>query len=236
MEAPYVIAEYPDIAFIAKPSPLIVHSDGRTHEPTLTEWLVDRFPGIEKVGDTWISPQGDAIPLPGIVHRLDRTTTGIMVVAKTDAGFIFLKNSFKERRVKKTYSAIVNGTLTGAGVVVAEIMRTKTAPRYWYARETTHDDIRAAITEWRAQQALPGATFVEATPLTGRTHQIRVHMQSIGHPLVGDHLYSHALPSLFGFTRPALHAKTLGLMLPNGLYAEHNAPLPHDFVAALQHH
>ena len=229
----HIIAQNEWLIALDKPSGLIVHSDGRTVEPNLANELIERWPELESVGEPWISPQGHAYPLPGIVHRLDRTTSGIMIVAKTQEAWEYLKGEFKARRVEKTYRAIVYGHVETAGVVSAEIARTKEEPRRWYAIDRPIDHIRTAITEYRLLKELDEATYTEFIPKTGRTHQIRVHAAHIGHPIVGDHLYAADHEPILGFTRPALHAYSLSLALPDGTPATFSAPLPTDFEHAL---
>ena len=231
-----VIFEDDSILVLDKPAGLIVHSDGRTQEPSLADWILERYPALASVGKPWISPQGEKILLPGIVHRLDRTTSGVMLVAKTQGMYAELKQAFKERRVQKTYRAFVHGHMEEErGKIVAEIMRSSTPPKRWYARACEEGDARAAVTNWRLLKNFTDSAtdevvaYIEAQPVTGRTHQIRVHFASIGHPLVGDHLYAPDRPSLLGFARPALHAYSITLdhiAQPQTFVA----PLPADFV------
>jgi len=226
---PRVIAETDEILVLDKPAGLIVHSDGRTEEPSVAGWILQNYPVLESVGGPWISPQGERILLPGIVHWLDRTTSGIMVVAKTNAMYAYLKSEFKERRVEKIYRAYVYGRMESEeGRVTAEIKRSSEPPRRWYARACEETNKRAAITGWRLLKQLEEAAYIEVHPLTGRTHQIRVHLVSIGHPIVSDHLYAPDRALLLGFTRPALHAASISLTL-DGKRETFQAPLPPDF-------
>jgi len=243
---PKIIAETNEFLVLNKPAGLIAHSDGRTEEPTVAEWLIKNYPALVSMGEPWVSPQGQVVPIAGLVHRLDRTTSGIMLVAKTPEMYAHLKNELKERRVEKIYRALVYGEMKhNEGRIVAEIMRSSAPPKHWYARACEEDDDRAsseevlraaarmrkraAITEWRLLKKLEGASFIEARPLTGRTHQIRVHLASIGHPIVADHLYAPEYPKLFGLSRPALHAYSISFTLPSGESATFTAPLPPDF-------
>ncbi len=256
---PTVIAETDEVLVVNKPAGLIVHSDGRTQESTLAEWILKEYPALLSVGEPWISPQGERIILPGIVHRLDRTTSGVLLIAKTRDAYAYLKNEFKARRIEKVYRAFVYGHMKSAqGKIVAEIMRSSEPPKHWYARPCEEDDKpstgadqrsvgptgadqrsvgRAAITEWRLLQHLRDpitdapASYVEARPLTGRTHQIRVHFASIGHPLVADHLYAPERKPILGFSRPALHAFSISVVLQRKREI-FLAPLPDDFRAA----
>ena len=231
-----VLAETDGILALDKPAGLIVHSDGRTKEPSVAEWIEEKYPTLASVGEPWISPQGERVPLPGIVHRLDRTTSGVMLVAKTAEAYAYLKGEFKARRVEKVYRAFVYGHMGAEeGKIVAEIMRSSEQPKRWYAHACDETDRRAAITEWRLLKRLEDpstgepASYVEVQPKTGRTHQIRVHLASIGHPLVGDHLYAEGRTPILGFTRPALHAHSISLML-KGKKETFSAQLPADFL------
>lgn len=214
-----------------KPAGLIVHSDGRTEEPSVAQWLIERYPAQKGIGEPWISPQGEVVPIAGLVHRLDRTTSGVLIAAKTPEMYAYLKNELKERRVKKVYRAYVYGHMeSDEGRIVAEIMRSSEVPKRWYARPCEESDARAAITEWRLIKKLEEpVSYIEARPLTGRTHQIRVHLASIGHPIVADHLYAVERPAVLGFTRPALHAYSVSFTSPRGERTTYIAPLPPDF-------
>jgi 23S rRNA pseudouridine1911/1915/1917 synthase len=233
MNKPTVLAENEWLIAVNKPAGLICHSDGRTKELSLADWLVARFPYLADVGEPWISPQGETIIRPGMVHRLDRTTSGVMLIAKTAESFEFLKAEFKARRVAKLYRAIVHGAMEAHGEVVLEIVRTKTVPRRWMA-ETAKKPHRAAITEWTAIRSgsVDGAvvTFVNLEPRTGRTHQLRVHMSAIGHAIVGDVVYGPSLDTL-GAERPLLHAHAVRLVLPDGNAASYSAPEPSDMTS-----
>lgn len=232
---PNVIAETDEILVLDKPAGLIVHSDGRTQEPSLADWILKAYPALAGVGEPWVSPQGERILLPGIVHRLDRTTSGVMLIAKTPEVYAYLKHEFKERRIEKTYRAVTYGHVDAAeGKITAEIMRSSGPPRRWYARPCEEGDVRAAVTRWRLLKHLTDAetgehaSYIEVHPLTGRTHQIRVHLASIGHPIVADHLYASGTPTILGFKRPALHAYSVSFML-RGERAVFTAALPLDF-------
>lgn len=233
---PAVIAETDDVLVLNKPAGLITHSDGRTEEPSVAEWIAEHYPALATVGEPWVSPQGEKVRVCGLVHRLDRTTSGVLVAAKTNEVFTYLKGEFKARRVEKKYHAIIYGRMEGSGTIVAEIARTGTAPKRWYAKPREASHTRAAITEWRVLSHFKvggePVTYLELTPKTGRTHQLRVHLASIGHPILADHLYAPDKPTLFDFMRPALHAYSISFALLGETYA-YIAPLPTDFERAL---
>jgi 23S rRNA pseudouridine1911/1915/1917 synthase len=238
---PAILYEDDSVLVVNKPAGLIVHSDGRTDEPSLADWVLNERPALRDVGEAWVSPQGETVLRPGIVHRLDRGTSGVLVLAKTNEAYAFLKEQFKNRTLEKRYRALVYGApKEDAGVIEAEITRIRSTPPRWgvaHRDETrTH---RAATTEWSVLERFEGGadgektTYVEARPKTGRTHQIRVHFKYWNHPIVCDHLYAKGRPCLYGFARPALHAFSITLTLSSGARETFEAPLPDDFVKAL---
>lgn len=239
---PTVIYEDADVLVINKPAGLIVHSDGRTEEHSVAAWVLAHYPALAEVGEPWVSPQGETVPRPGIVHRLDRDTSGVMVLAKTNEAYAFLKEQFQERTTEKTYRALVYGhPEKDKGVIEAEIVRIRsTPPRWGVAREGEGKKQRAAITEWsvlsRAVDKESGekVAYLEARPKTGRTHQIRVHFKHMNHPVLCDALYAKGRPCILGLARQALHASSLAITLPSGERKVFEAPLPHDFENALQ--
>ena len=234
---PRIVAETDALIAIDKPAGLIAHRDGRNAEPSVSEWLGETFPECRGVGGDWVSPQGEAIALNGLVHRLDRETSGILLAAKTQQEFDRLRGEFKARRVEKRYRAFVHGHIGREdGEIVAEIERTGGPPRRWVARPCAKDDIRAAITEYATIVRLSDpagyrATYVALSPKTGRTHQLRVHLASIGHPIVGDALYGNGRELVLGFRRLALHASEIAIPIADEV-ATYVAPLPEDFIAA----
>lgn len=239
-EGPVVIYEDADVLVINKPAGLIVHSDGRTREPSVAEWVLKHYPALKNVGESWTSPQGEVVARPGIVHRLDRTTSGVMVIAKTEAAHAFLKKQFQERSIEKVYDALVYGhPKEDGGVIEMEIGRTKTDPRRWSAQYGKKGKLRAAVTEWKVlrrgvdPETREKVSHIEARPKTGRTHQIRVHLKAIHHPILCDSLYAAGKPCLFNLARPALHARSLAITLPSGERKLFSAPLPEDIQRVL---
>lgn len=240
---PEILYEDADVVVVNKPAGLIVHSDGRTQEPSVADWASATYPELREVGEPWTSPQGEVVPRPGIVHRLDRGTSGVMILAKTNDAYAFLKQQFGDRSTEKRYRAFVYGhPAQDAGTIEAEIVRIRSLPPRWgVAREGESRPHRAAVTEWRVLSrgidAPSGekAAYMEARPKTGRTHQIRVHLKHLGHPVVCDPLYAKGRPCLFAFNRPALHAFSLAITLPSGERRTFEAPVPDDFKGALAH-
>jgi 23S rRNA pseudouridine1911/1915/1917 synthase len=237
---PSVLYEDNDVLAITKPAGLIVHSDGRTEEPSVATWVLEKYPALKEVGEPWVSPQGKVVLRPGIVHRLDRDTSGVMILAKTKEAYLYLKEQFHGRTAEKTYRAFVYGHPTSeSGVIEAEIARIRSVPPRWgVARAHEDKKHRMAITHWKVlRRGVDSKTgekvsLMEAEPKTGRTHQIRVHFKHIHHPVVCDKLYASGRPPVLGFSRQALHASSLSIELPSGERHLFEAPLPPDFIEA----
>ena len=237
---PVILYEDADVVVINKPAGLIVHSDGRTEEPTVADWALAHYPMMASVGEPWESPQGEVIPRSGIVHRLDRDTSGVLILAKTQEAYTSLKEQFHNRTTEKMYHAFVYGHPShDAGTVEAEIVRVRAVPPRWgVARRGEEKKQRVAITDWRVlargrdSETGEKVALMEARPKTGRTHQIRVHFKHLGHPVIADPLYASGRPALLGFSRQALYAATLTLTLPSGDRRTFEAPVPEDFANA----
>jgi 23S rRNA pseudouridine1911/1915/1917 synthase len=235
---PKIIYEDKNVLAVNKPANLLVHSasarpvlaDARTGlaESTLVDWLIKNYPEIKNVGD-------DPRLRPGIVHRLDKDTSGIMVIAKNQAAFEFLKKQFAERLVKKTYLTLVVGKIKNkTGIVDLPIGRSK-SPLRRLASEKARGKLREAITEYKILESFGGKfTLVKAYPKTGRAHQIRVHLKAIGHPVVCDKLYSKKPQCPFGLSRQFLHAYSLEMTLPDGSRSRFEADLPDDLKKILK--
>lgn len=239
---PKVIFENDDVLVIDKPAGIIVHSDGRTDEPSIAEWVVSKYPSVEGVGELWTSPQGEVIGRPGIVHRLDRTTSGVMILAKTQEAHAFLKEQFQSRTTQKEYLAFVYGhPKDSRGIIEREIVRIRSIPPRWgVARAGESKKHREAITEWEVikrgvdNKTQDKVSLLSVRPKTGRTHQIRVHLKSLGYSIICDPLYSKGRECLLDFERPALHAHKLSIIIPSGESKIFEAQLPQDFENALE--
>ncbi len=224
-----VVYEDQALLVINKPAGLVVHPGAGSPDGTLLNALLHHDPALA------------AIPRAGIVHRLDKDTTGLLVVARTLQAHAELIRQLQARTVKREYEALVCGTLRSGGKVDAPIGR--------HPRDRVKMAVVAggkpAVTHYRVQERLAGYTHVRCMLETGRTHQIRVHMAQLGHPLVGDTLYGARLrippqadenlkAVLQSFARQALHAAQLGLAHPvSGEYLQWQAPLPADMQALL---
>ncbi len=189
-----VIDEQPDFLVINKPMGLVVHPGSGHLDGTLVNGLVARYPEIKKVGEDVLRP--------GIVHRLDKETAGVMLVARPPAGYDHLKAQFKERQVEKTYLALLEGALEKEqGVIEGFMKRSESTPVKRELIDDEEDEVppkprlggakegKFSKTVYRVLKKTAGCTLVEAKPQTGRMHQLRVHFATIKYPIVGDSLY-----------------------------------------------
>lgn len=226
---------YEDDALLAvnKPSGIAVHEDGRTNEPVLVDWVRATRPNMVGVGEAMRLQSGVMINRPGVVHRLDRDTSGVLVLAKTQAAFLHLKALFQERRIEKEYRAFVWGEIRERhGTIDRPIGRSRKDFRLWSAGKDAGGHLRAAVTRYSLLAVHEGFSYLSLEPKTGRTHQIRVHLKAIGHPVVCDTRYVPGRLPALGFSRLALHAHILTLTHPSGSVLILEAPLPEDFLVA----
>lgn len=217
-----VVYEDSDILVVDKPPGMVVHPAYGHRSGTLVNAVLAHSPDLAGVG-------GEL--RPGIVHRLDKDTSGLIVVAKCDRALQALQAQFKRREVTKLYVALVEGSLQPrTGIIDAPIGRDIKARKRMAVVLAVG---REAQTKYRVLEYLPGYTLIEAEPKTGRTHQIRVHMAFIGHPLAGDSVYGHRRRPP-GLTRHFLHAARLGMRLPStNEWRVFESTLPHDLVQVL---
>jgi 23S rRNA pseudouridine1911/1915/1917 synthase len=233
-----ILYEDKDVLVINKPAGLVVHSDGKTKEKTLVDWILKKYPRMKNVGEPIILDDGTKILRPGIVHRIDRDTTGALIIAKNQKSFEFLKGQFKNRKVHKVYQAFVYGDLKEErGMIDRPIGRSSNDFRKWSAQRGMRGERREAITYYKVLNKKDDITFIEAIPKTGRTHQIRVHFSAINHPLIQDSLYAAPFylnkKQQLGFKRIALHARELEITLPSRKLLNIVAPYPEDFENAI---
>jgi len=227
-----ILFEDKSLLVLNKPAGLVVHPAAGHEEHTLVNALLHHCAGeLSGIG---------GVARPGIVHRLDKETSGCLVVAKNDRTHLALSEQFAERRVQKIYNAIVCGELArDSGEIRAAIARHPSHRKRMAVRDD--DSGRAAHTDWRVIERLNAATFVEAQIHTGRTHQIRVHFQFLGHPLAGDETYgarhNARLKELANYAAPRvmLHARELSFIHPRtDKEMNFESPLPEDFRIALK--
>lgn len=229
-----VIYEDQHMIAVNKPAGMAAHPDGRTKEYTVSDWVADHYPETKGVGEPLTLASGERIPKHGIVHRLDRDTSGVMVIAKDQQSFLFFKKQFQGRSVKKTYRAIAYGRVKEKkGVIDKPIGKSRTDFRQWSAEKHARGMLREAMTEYEVIKNTPQFSYLALYPKTGRTHQIRVHLKSIGHPILCDKLYAGKRPCAGGLGRMALHAFSISLKTPEGTHITIEAPLPPDLNQAL---
>jgi 23S rRNA pseudouridine1911/1915/1917 synthase len=238
------------ILALDKPIGLLVHGDGRSKGETLVDWINQNYPDLKEVGEEQTLQNGQKIKRPGIVHRLDKDTSGVIIVAKTKEAHQFLKKQFQNRKVEKIYNAVVWGNFKEKeGVINKPIGRSVGDFRRWSAEHGAKGELREAVTEYKVLLPHPGPllakeregkqnfSYLELKPRTGRTHQIRVHLKAISHPVVCDKLYSSGKECIpekcLGFDRLALHAISIKLELPNGVHIKIESSLPAEFEDAL---
>ncbi len=216
-----IIYEDEDILVIDKPAGLTVHPAPGHPSHTLVNAILAHCPDLA---------MSNELMRPGIVHRLDKDTSGLIVIAKNDSAREYLAAQFKSRTVTKGYFVLVKGRLSpDQGIIEAPIGRDPHSRR----RMAIVEAGKEATTRYRVRQYLDNYTSVEVTPLTGRTHQIRVHLSAIGYPVIGDSLYGTKSTHL---NRQFIHAYRLGFCLPSTKqYQEFIAPLPVDLEQALEH-
>jgi len=227
-----VLYEDNDILAVNKPAGIIVHSDGRTKEKTVVDWVIAHYPEIKGVGEHSLETEDAPIDRSGIVHRIDRETSGVLLIAKNNEAYEFLKDKFKNREISKVYRAFVVGVPRDPrGIIDREIKRSKTDFRKWTSFKGRGVS-REATTQYRVIGSGNGIGYLELRPKTGRTHQIRVHLSSIGHPILCDTLYGARGVHNMGFDRVALHAYSVSFVGVDGKEIEVIAPFPDDFKHA----
>jgi 23S rRNA pseudouridine1911/1915/1917 synthase len=216
-----ILYEDDDLAVVEKPCGMVVHPAAGNMDGTLVNALLHHLKNLSGIG---------GIMRPGIVHRLDKDTSGLLMVAKNDAAHVELSRQLKEREMEKHYLAVVEGAMKEeSGVVDAPIARSRTDRK----RMAVDPAGRPAVTEWRLVEELKGGSLLDVHLITGRTHQIRVHMAHVHHPVAGDPIYG----SRNGLNAPRLmlHARTLAFTHPKtGERMCFEAPVPEAFAEALK--
>lgn len=222
-----IIYEDENCVVVDKPAGILTHSKGEFNpEATVASWLAEY---LVKKGKkpVWLlekdvesgSPHN---PRAGIVHRLDRATSGVIICAKTPAALKFLQKQFSERNTKKTYIAVVQGSLNPSEAIIdIPIARNPRSPKVFRA----DNNGKNALTKYKVIKDTGHMQMVELKPITGRTHQLRVHMSHLGHPIVGDTFYKGAKAP-----RLLLHALELEITVPSGVRKTFRSKLPDDFT------
>lgn len=224
---PKVIHQEKDFLVINKPAGWLVHGiknqESGIRENILTEWLLKQYPEIKSVGD-------DPIWRPGIIHRLDKETSGVILIARNQVAFEYFKKQFQEHKIKKIYLTLVCGVpREKEGIIEKPIgLKSDSIKRTVHVQKAKM--VKEAITKYKVKKIIDEKySLLEVEPLTGRTHQIRVHLASIGHPVVGDKLYGQKKCEL-KIDRQFLHAESLELTAPDGRRLKFAVDLPDDLV------
>lgn len=230
---PKIIFENKDFIIIEKPAGLLVHATEKNETNTLVDWLLKKYPEIEKVGEQKYRA--------GIIHRLDKDVSGVMVIAKNNIAFNYLKDQFHDRKVKKEYLTLVYGQPTEPeGEIDLPIGRGKEGQFVAHPRtgkEKLLESDRFAKTKYKVLEKIKDYSFLSVQILTGRTHQIRAHLFAIGHPIIGDQIYKPKKKFLLFFThkvkvidfkRIFLHSTKIGFFDLDNQWLEFESPLPKE--------
>ncbi|MFA6526633.1 MAG: RluA family pseudouridine synthase [Candidatus Buchananbacteria bacterium] len=222
-----IINDTPDYLVIEKPAGLLVHPTDRGETNTLIDWVVSQYPELKNIGE---DPRRAAI-----VHRLDKEVSGLMVIPKTQVAFEYFKKLFKLRQIEKRYAALVYGEVkSDAGEVNFPIGRSKDSEGLFAATPVESGIGKPAKTKFWVKTRYKNFTLLEVEIMTGRTHQIRVHMKALGHPIVGDELYKiRGLRKKMDASRIFLHAASLSFTDLKGKEKKYEAKLPNELKEIL---
>lgn len=225
-----IIYEDKDLLVIDKPTGIVVFPEGKTTEKTLVDYIIEKYPELKNVGGS---------PRYGVVHRLDKDTSGILLVAKTTEALIFLQKQFKSRGVEKKYIALATGIIKNdSGIIKTLIGRSpqdKRKQKVYSLEEPNKTGKREAVTEYKVVKQFEDYTLLEVEIKTGRKHQIRCHLAYIHHPIAGDKLYRFKdSPTPEGLDRQFLHAYYLKITLPSGQIKEFKSDLPEELEKILK--
>lgn len=220
-----------DLLIVNKPAGIIVFRENDSQKKSLIDFLIEKYPALKNTGTT---------PRYGAIHRLDKDTSGIILIAKNNQSLIFFQKEFKKRRVEKTYLALISGKIKeDKGEIRTLIHRDKTGLKQKAYPITSpflkKKGSRIAETLWEKEKEFKEFTLIKVFPKTGRKHQIRVHLKYINHPIVGDKIYSfknQKIPK--GLERQFLHAHSLKLKLPDGETREFIAKLLNNLKKVLK--
>lgn len=232
---PSIVYENDDFLVINKPSGLITHKKNvEDTQPTVVDWVLKNYSELEDIGEPFIA-SGKEVPRAGIVHRLDKDTSGLMVVAKNNDAFFYFKNLFQTRKIKKYYLALAHGQLKEPKGVISSPLGRIGLKRTTRVTGKKLIDKKEAETEYKTIKKYKDYTLLELMPKTGRTHQLRVHLNSIGHPVAGDIVYGFKkLSPPPGLNRLFLHAYKLEFPAIDGKLFVLEADLPEDLSRPLE--
>lgn len=223
-----IVAEEKDFFIIEKPAGMLVHPTEKEEKDTLVDWILSKHPELKKIGE---NPQR-----PAIVHRLDKDVSGLMIIPKTQESFEYFKRQFKLHLITKKYWALVYGSIIrDEDEINLMIGRSRTKKGLFAARPESqeNENSKKALTKFSVVERFINHTLLELDILTGRTHQIRVHMFSYGHPIVGDTLYFLKRGKKIDIGRIFLHAHLLSFVGPDGKNKEFSSPLPESLKSIL---
>ena len=232
MEKIQVIYQDEYVLVVDKPAGLVVFPEDKYKEKTLIDYLIADFPDLKRVGN---------YPRYGIVHRLDKDTSGILLVAKNNESLEFFQKQFQNSQVEKKYLALIVGNLKNKEGEIDTLIdrspnnRKKQKVYLENEPESQKKNLRKALTKYRVITSFNGYDLVEVKPLTGRKHQIRVHLAYLNHPIANDKLYgfkNQACPK--GLKRQFLHSSYLKIKLPNNKEKEFNSELPEELKEVIK--
>ncbi|MEK7608940.1 MAG: RluA family pseudouridine synthase [Patescibacteria group bacterium] len=225
-----IIFENDDFLVIDKPSGITAHPASSQPRGTVVNWLLAHYPPIKSVGDNLAAGN----TRPGLVHRLDKETSGVMIIAKNQPTFLWLKKQFQQHRVIKKYIALVNGSPEdNSGKIELNIVRSKINPTK-NAVTSSKTLGRRALTYWKVLRRFPDHILLEASPKTGRMHQIRVHLKAAGWPVAGDKKYGSPRLDPKHLGRMFLHAEYLSFEAQSGEKFSFNSALPQELEECLK--
>jgi len=223
---PQIIEQTDDYLIIDKPAGLVVHPATGIVDKTLADWLKEKYPQLKNVGEN--------DQRPGIVHRLDKEVSGVMVVALTQTMFVHLKNQFKNHSIKKQYLGLVHGKMeTETGLIDFPLKRSRLSGKI--VAKPKGEEGKDSLTEFEVIKNFINYAYLKINLKTGRGHQIRAHLQAYGHPLVGDKLYRNKkIKNKINLNGIFLHSHCLGFYDLNGSWREFTSPLSPDLNLILK--
>jgi len=231
---PQIIYEDSDIIVVNKPAGLITHQKNiDDKQPSVVDWVTANHPELRNIGEPFIA-SGHPVPRAGIVHRLDKDTSGLLLIAKNSDAFFYLKNLFQTKKIKKYYLALVHGKPKEPGGAISSPLGRIGMKRTTKVSGKKLIDKKEAETNYKTIKNYENYTLLELSPKTGRTHQLRVHLNSIGHPIAGDKIYGFKkLPDPVGLSRLFLHAYKLNFTTPTGKALSLETDLPKELQKIL---
>ena len=227
---PQILYENQNFLVINKPAGINTHPTFKNiNQPSIASWFILKYPQAKNVGED---------PLrPGIVHRLDKDTSGALILTKNQKAFLYFKDLFLKKKIQKQYLVLVKGEMKkDQGVINFSLTRSRSSGKrkIIFSQKQTQKKVKTALTTYQVISIYKGYTLLKVEPKTGRTHQIRIHLASIGFPVAGDSLYGVSPKNQFVFPRQMLHAQKIIFLAPNDQRLSLEAPLPYDFQQVLK--